>query len=173
MNIDLQVGSTNQKVDVTAQAVLVDTQTANNSVPIYGVIDDYNSPLGNLYGFPSPQTPDLIGNPVPNNQSPNQWLNPNAFAPTDGQSRLGNSPIRIPAQREAWTKNLDLSVAKFFGPERFKVQFRGEFLNVLNHPIFGGNYNFNTCLECGGTFGQVYGTRNDPRVIQFSLKASF
>ena len=141
--------------------------------PIFGVINDCTSALSNLYGFPSCQTPDLIGNPVPAHQSPDQWINPNAFAPTDGLSRLGNSPLRIPSLREAWTKNLDLSVAKFFGPERFRVQFRGEFLNVFNHPIFGGNYNFNTCLLCGGTFGQVYGTRNDPRQIQFSLKASF
>lgn len=144
-----------------------------SGLPIFGIIDDYNSPLGNLYGFPSPQTPDLIGNPVPSHQSPDQWLNPNAFASTDGQSRLGTSPLRIPSTREAPTENLDLSVAKFFGPERFKVQFRGEFLNLFNHPVFGGNYNFNTCRYCGGTFGQVYGTRNDPRIIQFSLKASF
>ncbi len=145
----------------------------SSGFPIFGITNDGTSPLSNLYGFPSQQTPDLIGNPVPSHQSPDQWINPDAFANTDGQSRLGNSPLRIPSVREAWTKNLDLSVAKFFGPERFRVQFRGEFLNAFNHPIFGGNYNFNTCLYCGGTFGQVYGTRNDPRNIQFSLKASF
>jgi hypothetical protein len=66
-----------------------------------------------------------------------------------------------------------VSIAKSFEPERFRVQFRGEFLNAFNHPIFGGNYNFNTCLYCGGTFGQVYNTRNDPRNIQLELKATF
>ena len=160
------------------KAVLGNWQLSSNirlssGFPIFGVINDYTSPLSNTYGFPSQQTPDLIGNPVPQHQTPDQWINPNAFASTDGQSRLGNSPIRIPSLREAATKNLDLSVAKSFGPERFRVQFRGDFLNVFNHPIFGGNYNFNTCLYCGGTFGQVYGTRNDPRNIQFGLKASF
>ncbi|MBV9759114.1 MAG: TonB-dependent receptor [Acidobacteriaceae bacterium] len=144
-----------------------------SGLPIFGIIDDYDSPLNNNFGFPSPQVPDLVGNPVPANQNPNQWFNPNAFLSTYGQYAIGNSPIKQPALREAPTENWDLAVAKGFGPERFRVQFRGEFLNVFNHPIFGGNYNFNDCLTCGGTFGQVYGTRNDPREIQFSLKAMF
>ncbi len=144
-----------------------------SGLPIFGVINDYSSPLANLYGFPSQQTPDLVGNVVPANQSANNWINANAFQSTDGQNRLGNSPLRIPSLREAPTENLDLSVAKFFGPERFRVQFRGEFLNLFNHPIFGGNYNINTCLYCGSGFGQWTATRNDPRNIQLSLKATF
>jgi hypothetical protein len=78
--------------------------------------------------------------------------------------------------REAATKNLDLSVAKTFGPERFRAQLRGEFLNVFNHPIYGGEFyggsNIGNCLDCGN-LGIVYGTRNDPRNIQVSLKLMF
>ncbi len=144
-----------------------------SGLPIFGVINDSSSPLANSYGFPSQQTPDLVGNVVPANQTPNNWINANAFVSTDGLDRLGNSPLRIPTLREAPTENLDLSVAKFFGTERFRVQFRGEFLNVFNHPIFGGNYNINTCLNCGQGFGQWLATRNDPRNIQLSLKATF
>ena len=144
-----------------------------SGLPIFGIINDYSSPLSNLYGFPSQQTPDLIGNVVPANRTPNNWINPNAFASTDGLDRLGSSPLRIPSLREAATENLDLSIAKFFGPERFKMQFRGEFLNVFNHPIFGGNYNINTCLYCNSSFGEWTATRNDPRNIQLSLKATF
>ncbi|HEX3685268.1 MAG TPA: TonB-dependent receptor [Bryobacteraceae bacterium] len=144
-----------------------------SGLPIFGIVDDYDSPLNNAFGFPSPQVPDLVGNPIPSHQTPDQWFNPNAFLSTYGEYAIGNSPIKQAVLREAPTKNWDLSVAKSFGPERFRVQFRGEFLNVFNHPIFGGNYNFNECLTCGGTFGQVYGTRNDPRNIQFSLKAMF
>jgi hypothetical protein len=141
--------------------------------PIFGIFNDYNSPLSNLYGFPSQATPDLVGNPVPSHQTPDQWINPDAFVNTDGLPRLGSTPTRIPSVREAWTKNVDLSIAKNFGPEGFRVQFRGDFLNAFNHPIFGGNYNFNTCLYCGGTFGQVYSTRNDPRNVQLAIKAVF
>ncbi len=144
-----------------------------SGLPIFGIINDYTSPLSNLYGFPSQQTPDLVGNVVPANRTPDNWINPNAFASTDGLDRLGSSPLRIPSLREAATENLDLSIAKFFGTERFKVQFRGEFLNVFNHPIFGGNYNINTCLYCSSSFGEWTATRNDPRNIQLSLKATF
>jgi hypothetical protein len=56
--------------------------------------------------------------------------------------------------REAATKNLDLSVAKSLGPERFRAQFRGEFLNLFNHPIYGkefygGSSGIGNCLNCG------------------------
>ena len=80
--------------------------------------------------------------------------------------------------REAPTKNVDLAVAKSFGPERFRAQFRAEFLNAFNHPIYGGEFfgtwgsNIANCIDCGN-FGQVYGTRNNPRNIQLSLKLMF
>lgn len=44
---------------------------------------------------------------------------------------------------------------------------------------FFGNYfasaNIGNCLDCGSDyqFGQVFGTRNDPRNIQLSLKITF
>jgi hypothetical protein len=79
--------------------------------------------------------------------------------------------------REAATKNLDLSVAKSFGPERFRAQFRGEFLNLFNHPIYGGEFyggssGIGNCLDCGN-LGLITNTRNDPRNIQVSLRLMF
>ena len=83
--------------------------------------------------------------------------------------------------REGATKNVDLAVAKYFGPERFRAQFRAEFLNAFNHPVYGGEFfgeyygssNITNCLDCGYPFGRVLGTRNDPRNIQLSLKLMF
>ena len=85
--------------------------------------------------------------------------------------------------REGATKNVDLAVAKYFGPEKFRAQFRAEFLNLFNHPSYGGEFygnywgssNIANCLDCGPDYplGQVRGTRNDPRNIQFSLKLMF
>jgi hypothetical protein len=85
--------------------------------------------------------------------------------------------------REGGTKNVDLSVGKYFGPEKFRAQFRAEFLNLFNHPQYGGEFygnyfgsaNIGNCLDCGPDykFGQVFGTRNDPRNIQLSLKVMF
>ncbi|HLH05264.1 MAG TPA: TonB-dependent receptor [Bryobacteraceae bacterium] len=147
-----------------------------SGLPLFGISDGNYTPLTYFYGFPgngNGEIPDIIGNPVPAHQTPDNWINPNAFVSTYNQPRYGDTPNRMPYLREEWTKNVDLSVAKSFGPERFRVQFRGEFLNAFNTPIFGGNYNINLALTNGGPFGQWTGTRNDPRNIQFSLKASF
>ena len=54
---------------------------------------------------------------------------------------MGRNIFRGPGL-EAW----DLSLVKDWKvAERFKIQFRGEFFNVLNHPNFGNPYgaNFN------------------------------
>ncbi|MBV8072294.1 MAG: TonB-dependent receptor [Acidobacteriaceae bacterium] len=136
----------------------------------------YSSNPLSQYGFPGPGLPDVIGNPKPANQNPNNWINASAFTAPPAFT-YGNEPQHMTQLREAPTKNLDLSIAKTFGPERFKAQLRGEFLNVFNHPIYGGEYyggssNIGVCLDCGN-LGIVYGTRNDPRNIQLSLKLMF
>jgi len=65
---------------------------------------------------------------------------------------------------------LDVSMAKQFRvTERVRVDFRSEFFNVPNHPIFG---------QPGATVGTVTNgvigsTRLDSRQIQFGLKLSF
>jgi hypothetical protein len=65
--------------------------------------------------------------------------------------------------------------------ERFSVQFRSEFFNILNHPNFNApNFGGNGVVSIGGSgnfndphFGEVGSTRDnpyDPRQIQFALK---
>jgi hypothetical protein len=65
--------------------------------------------------------------------------------------------------------------------ERFRLQFRAEFFNILNHPNFNPpNFGGNGVVAIGGSgnftdphFGQVGSTRFapfDPRQIQFALK---
>jgi Carboxypeptidase regulatory-like domain len=137
-------------------------------------------PLG-AYGFPGPTLANLIGDPKPAQQSRNNWINAAAFA-EPGPYLYGDEPARMTQLREGATKNLDLAVAKGFDiTERFKAQFRAEFLNAFNHPQYGGEQygeyygssNITNCLDCGYPFGQVIGTRNDPRNIQMSLKVTF
>lgn len=135
----------------------------------------YSSNPLSQYGFPGPGLPNVIGNPKPANQNANNWINPAAFEAPAAYT-YGNEPQHMTQLREAATKNLDISIAKYFGTERFRAQLRGDFLNVFNHPIYGGEFyggsNIGNCIDCGG-LGVVYGTRNDPRNIQLSLKLMF
>lgn len=162
--------------------------------PLPNPVDFYNNPLGN-YGFPSNGLPDLVGNPKPAHRTRSNWINPAAFQGMDSVTgapercdnsadggcqpflfRYGNEPAHMTQLREANNDNVDLGVAKVFGSERFHTEFRGDFLNLFNHPIYGGGGygypNIGTCINCGN-LGTVYGTRNDPREIQLSLKITY
>jgi hypothetical protein len=77
---------------------------------------------------------------------------------------------------------LDYSMFKAFKlNERFSMQFRAEFFNILNHPNFNApGFGGNGVVSIGGStnfndphFGEVGSTRDapyDPRQIQFALK---
>jgi hypothetical protein len=144
----------------------------------------YN-PIGN-YGFPGPGLPSMTGvSPIPAHRSWRNWVNPAAYEGEGGVAcaaqnnacspylfQYGNEPQRYTQLREAATKNLDLSVAKSFGPPRIRTLIRADFLNVFNHPIYGGSYNIGNTLDYQNV-GQVYGTRNDPRNIQLAAKVTF
>jgi hypothetical protein len=146
----------------------------------------YQSPLS-AYGFPGQLLPNLVGDPKPAHQTTTNWINAAAFQlpvePSPSQPGIpysyGDEPARMTQLREAATKNVDLALAKGLDfTERFKGQFRAEFLNAFNHPQYGGLYytgwlsNINLCLDCG-SFGKVFGTRNDPRNIQMSFRLMF
>ena len=93
---------------------------------------------------------------------------------------LGGPPTQIAGPP---FKRLDFSTFKDFRlNERFRLQFRAEFFNILNHPNFnapgfGGN---GVTAVSGATnftnvknFGEIGSTRDapyDPRQIQFALK---
>ena len=65
--------------------------------------------------------------------------------------------------------------------ERVAMQFRAEFFNVFNHPMFNnpatsladGNYGriTQTLANAGATQGDI--TSGGPRIIQLALKLSF
>ena len=114
------------------------------------------------------ETADLTGariSPV-GGQGVHSYFNPAAFtnaAPgTFGQSGRNflNGPSLV---------DVDFSLFKEFPVSEFgKVQFRGEFFNLFNHPNF---YNPDNTVG-DGTFGQLQSAR-DPRIMQFALKYLF
>jgi hypothetical protein len=94
-----------------------------------------------------------------------QWFNPNAYAtPANGTfGNCGNGVIRSPSEA-----NLDLSVQKDFPVgEARKVQFRGDFIDLMNHPILNA-----PSLALGGGLGVISSTQG-PRTIQLALKFIF
>jgi hypothetical protein len=67
--------------------------------------------------------------------------------------------------------NFDAGIGKRFPVfrEGYLLQFRADFFNAFNHVNFGTpNANINS-----GRFGQITGTANGPREIQFSLRFDF
>ncbi len=108
------------------------------------------------------------------------WFNPCAFVSTSASpatvGELGNAP-RAPISGPRFV-NTDFSAIKnFILPfrEGMSMQFRAEFFNLFNHAQFflpGGSSGMQD-ISSPSNFGVVYGTVNNPRVIQFALKLKF
>ncbi len=95
------------------------------------------------------------------------FINEAAWSPapfgTVGSS--GRGMFRGPGQ---W--NLDFSLFKDIPiTERYRLQFRSEFFNLLNHANFGDP---NTNMD-SSAFGQISDTSVNARLIQFALKLTF
>ncbi|MCX6612656.1 MAG: hypothetical protein NTW74_17615, partial [Acidobacteria bacterium] len=86
------------------------------------------------------------------------------------QFTYGNTPRNF--MRGPGLVNLDWSFFKNFAfTERFKLQYRMETFNTLNHPNFG-NPN-NTFVPGSTVFGNITGTATNMRQMQMALKLLF
>ncbi|MGB7846776.1 MAG: hypothetical protein WBL63_14255, partial [Candidatus Acidiferrum sp.] len=99
-----------------------------------------------------------------------QWFtNPNNNAFTDpATGQFGNCPAALGWLRNPGYANWDLSLQKNLQlTERFKLQFRSDFLNAFNHvnlDAVSDGY-----VAVGATMGQITSSQS-PRNIQFALK---
>jgi hypothetical protein len=110
-------------------------------------------------------------------RTPEQWFDISVYkvaAPLTG-GNLGIQTMVGPP-----TKTLDFSTFKDFAvTERFRFQFRGEAINLFNHPVFnlpGQNINDSKAVNPNnnGNFGLITSTVNGTeRRIQGSLRLSF
>ncbi len=116
------------------------------------------------------QRPDVIlgSDPFgPGTRTPSHWFNQNAFvlAPRgqfgNGGRNILNGPGLI---------NLDLGLMKNFPlTERVRLQFRGEFFNLANHPNFQApNSTVNST-----SVGIISATNTESRQVQFGLRLDF
>jgi hypothetical protein len=97
---------------------------------------------------------------------PSYWFNPTAFAvqPAGTFGNLGRNSLYGPGQI-----NLDLALSRRFQvKERWKLDLKAEFFNVMNH----GNWNNPGVSNQSSTFGEVTAF-STPRQIQMSLKLLF
>jgi hypothetical protein len=102
----------------------------------------------------------------------NNWANSDCLAPYpvvgDGVG-WGNGGVgNVVGPSQAVT---DLAVSKFFPLRRegAKLEFRTEFYNLFNHPIFS-DPDLNVTSP---GFGTITTTSSNPRMIQFALKLTF
>jgi len=182
--------------------LVLPNRTTNDCDPNTGMHPLFN---GNPWG---------IGNAATGSQSPNrdfrqpchlssadrtQWLNPKAFTWTG--FKLGGYPNDAPGSCSGpGVADVDFSISKnwglpfhgskFFG-EKSRLQFRMEFFNVMNHPMFrfngqnldssstGGTIR-NGVIDCSActTASPSFGLANTPnnignREIQYALKLNF
>ncbi len=111
--------------------------------------------------------PDLVGDPVPADQTIDRWLNRDAFR-SAALGTFGNAGVGVARAPGYW--NADLSLSKritTFGRQYFL--FRAEAYNVFNHPNFGPpDRNIQS-----QNFGTITSTVGDPRIVQLVLKYYF
>jgi hypothetical protein len=94
------------------------------------------------------------------------WFNQAAFQvqPTGTFGNAGRFSLVAPG-----SINWDMAVSRNFPfKERYKVTFRADFFNIMNHP----NWNAPTASISSGQFGQIT-TFSSPRIIQMAMKFYF
>jgi hypothetical protein len=118
-------------------------------------------------GWPSNRA-DIVGNPHVSNPSLAQWFNRAAFA-LPAQFAYGNTAPNFlfgPGYFD-WDTGI---FKKFSLNERFKLTFRADLMNVLNHPNFG---NPNNDISNPSQLGTITWAPYSPRAVQFSLRLAF
>ncbi|HJZ96851.1 MAG TPA: hypothetical protein VKE70_10085, partial [Candidatus Solibacter sp.] len=98
-----------------------------------------------------------------------KWFDTTAFV-ANQTGRYGNAGRNI--LRAPGFFNWDLSISKEFpiSGERRMIQFRTDFLNILNHANFAAP---SATLSSPSTMGVISGTVGNARIIQLALRAVF
>jgi Carboxypeptidase regulatory-like domain/TonB dependent receptor-like, beta-barrel len=122
-------------------------------------------------GSPGLQRSNRIGSGHLANPGPNLWFNINDFpvpnCPNGCFGNAGKNILEGPGEKTA-----DLSFRKFFNfTEQVNMEFRGEFFNALNHPVFSQPDAFIT--DGPGAAGVITSTVIPQRQIQFAVKFHF
>ncbi len=139
--------------------------------------------LANGWSLPTygGQRPNLAGTLTRNtgaNWKEQYFANPEVIVQPEHYA-IGNAPRAVDSVRTPGGRNTNLSLLKEFSlgkvREGMRIEFRAEFFNAFNHPIFSGP---DTTLNLDlppeeRTLGLVSSQANSPREVQLALKIYF
>ncbi len=135
------------------------------TVALLPEIDNSNTGRSAL-GFGANDRPNVFGDPVLSNPTPERWFNTGAFnfSPRGTFGNAGRNILDGPGYQ-----NVNASLVKNTAlTERLNLQLRAEFFNLFNHP----NFNLPDNFLGSPTFGRILSAR-EPRHIQFGAKLLF
>ncbi|MEK7409571.1 MAG: TonB-dependent receptor [Acidobacteriota bacterium] len=148
------------------RVTLINTMTSGQPVNLtYGPTAQFQ-----VSGAVSPR-PNLLGDPMApagERNIDNYFNKANVQAPTNPLFPFGNAGRNIVRGYAFYQADLGLHKDFPLWKEGWKLEFRGEFFNLLNETNFGAP---NSSRSSSG-FGTIRGTQ-PARVIQFALKLSF
>ncbi len=151
--------------------------TAQTGLPVNITIDRSNGAVPGDYSISGEERPNYIGGvslTPAGGSTPNQWINPLAFATPASQTfgNLGRNAFRAPG-----ISQLDLGLSRYLSiRERLTLRFRGDLFNVFNRAQYGApnadlsQSNFGVITS---TISQYASGRGTPRELQLSLKILF
>ncbi|HYM77863.1 MAG TPA: carboxypeptidase-like regulatory domain-containing protein [Candidatus Dormibacteraeota bacterium] len=159
--------------------------TAQSGSPFTVVLAGASTSAGAAFG--NPARPDLVGSPFQTSSGPGcpsqvrttqSWFNPCAFAfPAPGTIpntfEFGNEGRNILTGPGFTNVDFGLSKSMALRSENHRVEFRGDFFNLFNHP----NFDIPAHVLGATNFGQIlsansYGNK-PPRQIQLSARYVF
>ncbi|MCC6540113.1 MAG: TonB-dependent receptor [Bryobacterales bacterium] len=142
---------------ITMQSGLPLAISANNTAGLYGARTQPNS--AGRSGSKDGRVQDRL----------NAYFDPTAYS-QPAAFTFGNLARFLPDVRSDMIRNFDLSLFKEFQVrEKTTLQFRAEFFNAFNTPVFGSP---NTSVT-SNQFGVITSQANSPRQVQFGLKLLF
>ena len=84
-------------------------------------------------------------------------------------AEFGNAKVRNPNERGPWFLSENISIARTFGFQRTRLEFRFEVFNLLNRTIWGNPDSTITSAN----FGRVTTLNSSPRQMQIGLRFEF